>query len=87
MKRSKNLLKKSATLIAMSAMLVSQVPVMNAYAYGEYDVSQSTFKSDTDNSTDFANWVSTVWQGGESAYSNTESIALVPGANEKDLNF
>ena len=44
MKRSKNLLRKGAALAAMSTVLVSQAPLINAFAYGEADVSQSTFK-------------------------------------------
>ena len=68
MKRSKNLLRKGAALAAMSTVLVSQAPLINAFAYGEADVSQSTFKQDTDNSADFQNWLSNVWQGGEKAY-------------------
>ena len=55
MKRSKNLLRKGAALAAMSTVLVSQAPLINAFAYGEADVSQSTFKQDTDNSADFRN--------------------------------
>ena len=47
MKRSKNLLRKGAALAAMSTVLVSQAPLINAFAYGEADVSQSTFKQDT----------------------------------------
>ena len=62
MKRSKNLLRKGAALAAMSTVLVSQAPLINAFAYGEADVSQSTFKQDTDNSADFQNWLSNVWQ-------------------------
>ena len=41
MKRSKNLLRKGAALAAMSTVLVSQAPLINAFAYGEADVSQS----------------------------------------------
>ena len=33
MKRSKNLLRKSAALAAMSTVLVSQAPLINAFAY------------------------------------------------------
>ena len=62
MKRSKNLLRKGAALAAMSTVLVSQAPLINAFAYGEADVSQSTFKQDTDNSADFQNWLSKVMQ-------------------------
>ena len=87
MKRSKNLLRKGAALAAMSTVLVSQAPLINAFAYGEADVSQSTFKQDTDNSADFQNWLSNVWQGGEKAYAQTENIALTPGSDAADLNF
>lgn len=38
MKRSKNLLRKGAALAAMSTVLVSQAPLINAFAYGEADV-------------------------------------------------
>ena len=34
MKRSKNLLRKGAALAAMSTVLVSQAPLINAFAYG-----------------------------------------------------
>ena len=37
MKRSKNLLRKGAALAAMSTVLVSQAPLINAFAYGEAD--------------------------------------------------
>lgn len=87
MKRSKNLLRKGAALAAMSTVLVSQAPLINAFAYGEADVSQSTFKQDTDNSADFQNWLSNVWQGGEKAYAQTENVALTPGSDAADLNF
>ena len=87
MKRSKNLLRKGAALAAMSTVLVSQTPLINAFAYGEADVSQSTFKQDTDNSADFQNWLSNVWQGGEKAYAQTENVALTPGSDAADLNF
>lgn len=87
MKRSKNLLRKGAALAAMSTVLVSQAPLINAFAYGEADVSQSTFKQDTDNSADFQNWLSNVWQGGEKAYAQTENVALTPGSYAADLNF
>ena len=87
MKRSKNLLRKGAALVAMSTVLVSQAPLINAFAYGEADVSQSTFKQDTDNSADFQNWLSNVWQGGEKAYAQTENVALTPGSDAADLNF
>ena len=87
MKRSKNLLRKGAALATMSTVLVSQAPLINAFAYGEADVSQSTFKQDTDNSADFQNWLSNVWQGGEKAYAQTENIALTPGSDAADLNF
>lgn len=87
MKRSKNLLRKGAALAAMSTILVSQAPLINAFAYGEYDANQSTFKGDTDNSADFQAWLSNVWQGGEKAYAQTENIALTPGTNAAALNF
>ena len=87
MKRSKNLLRKGAALAAMSTVLVSQAPLINAFAYGEADVSQSTFKQDTDNSADFQKWLSNVWQGGEKAYAQTENVALTPGSDAADLNF
>ena len=87
MKRSKNLLRKGAALAAMSTILVSQAPIINAFAYGEENVSGSTFKQDTDNSADFQNWLSNVWQGGENAYAQTENVALTPGTNASALNF
>lgn len=87
MKQSKNLLRKGAALAAMSTILVSQAPLINAFAYGEYDANQSTFKGDTDNSADFQAWLSNVWQGGEKAYAQTEKVALTPGTNAAALNF
>ena len=68
-------------------MITGVVPSVNAFAYGAYDVSQSTFKTDTDNSADFQNWVSNVWQGGEGAFSGTDQVALTPGSDANDLNF
>ncbi len=87
MRKNKNLLKRTAAIAAMSTMLVSQMPLVSAFAYGEYDVNSSTFKSDTDNSSDFQSWLGSVWQGGENAYAKTENIALVPGSDASALNF
>lgn len=87
MRKNKNLLKRAAAIAAMSTMIVSQAPLVSAFAYGEYDVSSSTFKNDTDNSTDFQSWLANVWQGGEKAFAKTENIALVPGSDASALNF
>lgn len=87
MRKNKNLLKRAAAIAAMSTMMVSQAPLVSAFAYGEYDVSSSTFKNDTDNSTDFQSWLANVWQGGEKAFAKTENIALVPGSDASALNF
>lgn len=87
MKRSKNLLRKGAALAAMSTVLVSQVPVMSAFAYGEYNSGDSTFKQDTDDSADFQEWRDNVWQGGENAYEKSGQIALVPGSDARALNL
>ncbi len=86
MKRSKNLLRKGAALAAMSTVLVSQAPLINAFAYGEADVSQSTFKQiqiiQQISRTGFL-----MYGGGEKAYAQTENVALTPGSDAADLNF
>ena len=87
MNKNKNLWKKGVVVAAAAAMITGVVPSVNAFAYGAYDVSQSTFKTDTDNSADFQNWVSNVWQGGEGAFSGTDQVALTPGSDANDLNF
>ena len=87
MNTNKNLLKKGVVLAAAATLIAGAVPTVNAFAYGAYDVSKSTFKSDTDNSADFQNWKNNVWQGGEKAYANTDEIALTPGTDAKGLNF
>ena len=79
----KKLAKRVTTFAAVSALAVSSLP-MTALAYGEYDVSKSTFKSDTDKSTEFQTWRDTIWS---SAKSDSGKIALTPGKTEKDLNF
>ena len=87
MNTNKNLWKKGVVLAAAATMIAGAVPTVNAFAYGAYDVSKSTFKADTDNSADFQNWLANVWQGGENAYANTNEIALTPGSNAAGLNF
>ena len=87
MNTNKNLWKKGVVLAAAATMIAGAVPTVNAFAYGAYDVSKSTFKADTDNSADFQNWLTNVWQGGENAYANTNEIALTPGSNAAGLNF
>ena len=87
MNTNKNLWKKGVVLAAAATMIAGAVPTVNAFAYGAYDVSKSTFKADTDNSADFQNWLTNVWQGGENAYANTNKIALTPGSNAAGLNF
>ena len=52
MNTNKNLWKKGVVLAAAATMIAGAVPTVNAFAYGAYDVSKSTFKSDTDNSAD-----------------------------------
>lgn len=79
----KKLAKKVTTFVTASALAVSCLP-MTALAYGEYDVSESTFKSDTDSSTAFQTWRDTIWS---SSKADSGKIALTPGATEKDLNF
>ena len=44
MKRSKNLLRKGAALAAMSTVLVSQAPLINAFAYGEAEYIQAGYR-------------------------------------------
>ena len=80
MNKNKNLWKKGVVVAAAAAMITGVVPSVNAFAYGAYDVSQSTFKTDTDNSADFQNWVSNVWQGGEGAFPGTDQVALISDA-------
>ena len=87
MNKNKKLLKKGVVVVTAATMIAGVVPSVNAFAYGAYDVNKSTFKSDTDNSADFQNWKTNVWQGGEEAYANTDEIALTPGTNAKGLNF
>ncbi len=87
MNKNRKLWKRGVAVAAAATMIAGMVPSVNAFAYGAYDVSKSTFKADTDNSADFQNWVSTVWQGGEEAYANTDEIALTPGSDVNDLNF
>ena len=53
MNKNKNLWKKGVVVAAAAAMITGVVPSVNAFAYGAYDVSQSTFKTDTDNSEIF----------------------------------
>lgn len=55
------------------------------FAYGEYNVNDSTFKSDTDNNNEYLTWKSQIWDAGESA--NSSRIVLVPGSDESKLNF
>ena len=84
--RKKNLGKKIATFGAVSVMAVSSIPA-NVFAYGEeVDVSTSTFKSDTDSSTDYQSWRTNTWKTA-GAYADSGKIALTPGKTEKDLNF
>ena len=87
MNTNKNLWKKGVVLAAAATMIAGAVPTVNAFAYGAYDVSKSTFKDDTDNSADFQNWKTNVWQNGEKAYANTDEVALTPGSDAKGLNF
>lgn len=86
MRRNKNILKKAAAVVMMSTMTVASVTT-NAWAYGEMSVDDSTFKADTESSTDFQNWRTNVWQGGEKQFSDSAKIALTPGADAADLNF
>ncbi len=82
----KRLCKKLAASLALSVTMVSMVPSVNAYAYGgEVDVSQSTFKTDTDNSSAFQTWRSTIWDTKEKADSG--KIALTPDKDEKGVRF
>lgn len=82
----KGLAKKIAALTVASAMAVTAMP-FNVFAYGETDVSTSTFKEDTDNSEAFKTWKANVWEGGEAQYADSGKIALTPGKTDKDLNF
>lgn len=87
MRKNKNLLKKGMVLAAVSIMIVGMAPAVTTYAYGEQDVSTSTFKADTDNSADFQNWLANIWQGGTANFADTDQIALTPGNDANDLNF
>lgn len=70
-------------IAAVTALTAACFPT-TAFAYGEMDVSSSTFKSDTDNSTSFQTWRDTTWQNEKS---DSGKVALTPGSTEKDLNF
>lgn len=84
MRKSKSLAKKAAA-IAMIATMFGSSSMTNALAYGEVDVSTSTFKNDTDSSSDFQTWRDTIWNQGASAMSG--QIALTPGNDASDLGF
>ncbi|MDO5401806.1 MAG: metallophosphoesterase [Eubacteriales bacterium] len=84
MRRNKNLVKKAAAVALMAAMVVGSTTT-SAFAYNEYDVSKDTFRTDTDNSTDFKTWRDSVWQNGD--YADSAKVALTPGQNADDLNF
>lgn len=85
--KNKKIARKIVTLATISALCVSCIP-MNVFAYGEYNASESTFKSDTDNSTDFRNWKSNVWETtGLGEIADSGKVALTPGKTEQDLNF
>lgn len=72
------------TAIAAVTALTAACFSTTAFAYGEMDVSSSTFKSDTDSSTSFQTWRDTIWQNEKS---DSGKVALTPGSTEKDLNF
>ncbi len=81
----KRLGKKIVTLATVSALVVGCMP-MNVFAYGEeVRVDNSTFRNNTDNDSDYQDWLANVWNAGEKADSG--KIALTPGNSEKDLNF
>lgn len=85
MRKNGKIAGRFAVIAVMAALTVGSVPAA-ALAYGEeVDVSTSTFKSDTDNSTEFQTWRNDVWNAGASADSG--KIALTPGRTESDLNF
>lgn len=85
--KNKKIARKIVTLATISALCVSCIP-MNVFAYGEHNASESTFKSDTDNSTDFRNWKSNVWETtGLGEIADSGKVALTPGKTEQDLNF
>ncbi len=86
MKKGKMLFTKATAIALMSMLTLSsaQVPV---FAYGEHDVSKSTFKTDTDNSEDFKTWLANEWSGGKMQFADSGKIALTPGTSEKNLNF
>lgn len=79
----KKYFKQVTALAAMTALTVASIPT-SVFAYGEKDVNESTFKSDTDNSTEFQNWKNNTWK---SEKSDSGKVALTPGKTEKDLNF
>ncbi len=84
MKKSKNLLRRAAAITAASLMAATIIPSA-AFGYGEMNVGDSTFKTDTDSSQAYTTWRSNVWNASESADSG--KVTLTPGADENDLNF
>lgn len=84
MRKNKSLLRKAAA-VAMAVTMTAGATMTNAWAYGEMNAGESTFKSDTDNSTEFQTWRDEVWYTGESA--DSAKIALTPGNSEACLNF
>lgn len=77
-------LKKIAAATVASTLMFGALAT-NVLAYGEYNVNDSTFKSDTDSSSQYQTWRSQIWDAGESA--DSSRIALVPGSDESKLNF
>lgn len=79
----KRFVKQMTALAAASALTVTGSP-LTAFAYGEYDVSSSTFKNDTDQSEAFKNWKQSVWN---TEKADSGKIALTPGKTEQGLRF
>ena len=83
--KKRNIGKRFATLVTVSALTVGCLP-MNVFAYGgEVTVDNGTFRTETDNNEEYKSWKENVWDAGESADSG--KIALTPGDTEADLNF
>lgn len=87
--------KKMAMATVASTLMLGTLAT-NVFAYGEYSVDQSTFKTDTDSSSEYQSWRSETWDTvaaedgtiaklGESA--DSSRIALVPGSDASKLNF
>ncbi len=91
MRKTKNILRKAATMAVASALAISTLGV-SAFGYdtisnqGELDGEVSTFRDTTGSSnTTYTSWKTNVWDA--QARENSGLCALAPGKTEADLNF